>query len=137
LNQFNDSNKNNNSGPEKDPDKEPKNKNKELPAAVTAHEAKKKIENILKDTIPGRETSGKAKQYIKNGCYKDAIKDFESLGPSNIRKIQGKEGMIGTLPDGRIINVRIDSTYKTPTLEIQPVEGSSKIIKIRYENNKF
>jgi hypothetical protein len=132
----NDSNRNNSSGPDKDPDKEPKNKNKELPAAATAHEIKKKIENILKDTIPGRETSGKSKQYIKNGCYEDAIKDFESLGPSNIRKMQGKEGMVGTLPDGRTINVRIGSTDKRPTLEILPGKDSRRIIKIRYGANQ-
>jgi len=132
----NDINRNNNSGPDKDPDKDPKNKNKGLPAAAAVNEAKKKIENILKDTIPGRETSGKAKQYIKNGCYKDAIKDFESLGPSNIRKIQGKEGMVGTLPDGRTINVRIGSTDKRPTLEILPGKDSRRIIKIRYGTNQ-
>ncbi len=106
------------------------------------------IKDILKDAVPGEVTSGKARQYIKNGCYEDAIKDFYSLNPSNVKKIPRKEGLLGTLPDGRSINVRLESTYTTsiptteimkscntaPTIEIMKPGGHGTRIKIRYEN---
>ena len=117
-----DGNGNNSEDPD---DKNPKNKQ---------DPKQKSVEDILKDTTPGRETKGKAKQYIKKGNYEDAVKDFESLRPTDVKDIPGKEGKTGILPDGRKVNVRVDSTYKTPTLEIQPAEGNSgKFIKIRYE----
>ncbi|MBI2345012.1 hypothetical protein HYV10_03000 [Candidatus Dependentiae bacterium] len=108
----------------------------------------KSLENILKDAMPGEATTGRTKQYIKNGYYEDAVKDFYSLNPSNVKKIPGKEGLHGTLPDGRNINVRLESTYKTstptteimksgntaPTIEIMNPGGGGTRIKIRYEN---
>ena len=36
-----------------------------------------KINDILKDAKPGRETSGKAKQFEKIGDFNDALQDFE------------------------------------------------------------
>ena len=98
--------------------------------------------------MPGKTTTGRAKQYIKNGCYEDAVKDFYSLNPSNVKKISGKEGLHGILPDGRSVNVRLDSNYKVsistmeniklgntaPTIEIMKPGGSGTRIKIRYEN---
>lgn len=95
----------------------------------------KTVEDILSDTKPGREISGKAKQYIKAGGYDEALKDFEDLGPMNIKNMNGKEWKVGILPDGRTVNVRVRSLDGRPTLEIQPVGGKGKIIKIRYEEN--
>lgn len=98
-------------------------------------EPTKSIEDILKDTSPGRETSGKAKQYIKSGSYDDAIQDFNDVGTVGIKNIVGKEGKVGTLPDGRSINVRLESSDRRPTLEIQPLGGKGSVIKIRYKNS--
>jgi hypothetical protein len=93
----------------------------------------KSVEDILKDTLPGRETKGKAKQYIKIGGYPSAVKDFENLGPVDIQKIKNKEGWVGTLPDGRTVIVREQSKEGRPTLEIQQPGNKGKVIKIRYD----
>ncbi len=93
----------------------------------------KSVEDILKDTIPGRETKGKAKQYIKIGGYPAAVKDFENLGPADIQKMKDKEGWVGILPDGRTIIVREQSKEGRPTLEIQQPGNKGKVIKIRYD----
>jgi hypothetical protein len=95
----------------------------------------KSVEDILEGTSPGRETAGKAKQYIKKGGYSEAISDFESLGAEKVKDMVGKEGKIGVLPDGRSINVRVESHDGRPTLEVQPIGKKGKVIKIRYEEN--
>lgn len=60
-----------------------------------------------------------------------ANEDFDSLGLSNITN--PKPGMrMGTLPDGKIVNVRLDSTDGRPTLEIQHEATRRSLIKIRY-----
>lgn len=75
-----------------------------------------------------------AKIFGKKGGYAEALADFESLNLSGVKDMpNGKIGKIGELPDGRRVNVRIDSSDKRPTLEIQPPRGASgKIIKVRY-----
>ena len=90
----------------------------------------KTVDDILKDTVPGEETSGKTKQYVKPGSYEDVMKDFESLRPESIKNIDGKEVKVGILPDGRKVVARLESTYESPTLEIQ---DGKKRIKIRYD----
>jgi len=93
----------------------------------------KSVEDILNNTLPGKETKGKTKQYEKPGTYEDAIKDFESLGPISIKTLSypdGKEIKIGVLPDGRAVNVRNQSDEGRPTLEVQG-PGNNRI-KIRY-----
>ena len=94
-------------------------------------ESVKTIEDLLKDTIPGRKTEGKSTQYVKKGDYGDAVKDFYSLNPIDVHPIP--IGLAGILPDGRKVNVRSDSSYKRPTLEV--IELNDQRIKIRYENN--
>jgi hypothetical protein len=91
------------------------------------------LADLLKDTVPGELTSGRAKQYEKLvGDYGEAIKDFHGLKPSNISNIPGREGLHGILPDGRNINVRIGSKDGRPTLEIMKPGGVGTRIKIRY-----
>ncbi len=96
--------------------------------------AGKTIDDILAETEPGEKTKGRTKQFEKTGGFEKALKDFEKMLPNNIREIvtgKGNTGKLGRLPDGRRINVRIDSSAEYPTLEIyNPVNESS--IKIRY-----
>ena len=112
--------------PPKDPNENDKNKNKEKVDNL--------INDILKDAIPGKRTTGRTRQFKKTGGFEKALKDFEKMLPNNIREIvtgKGNTGKLGRLPDGRRINVRIDSSAEYPTLEIyNPVNESS--IKIRY-----
>ncbi|MDB5801456.1 MAG: repeat-associated core protein [Rhodocyclales bacterium] len=77
---------------------------------------------------PGTETKGRSKQWDKPGGMSDADKDFDSKGPRDIVPLPDG-GRRGTLPDGRPINVRPNSTDGRPTLEIQ--DGKNKI-KVRY-----
>ena len=55
--------------------------------------------------------------------------DFNSMGVQNVRDIPG--GKVGTLPDGRTVNVRTKSSDGRPTLEIYDGKNSTKI---RYED---
>ena len=91
------------------------------------------LKDIFNDTIPGRETTNK--KYVEKikvgGRYEDAVKDFDSLGLNNVKKVVGKETIVGYTPDGLTVNVRLESTRKVPTLEILDPE-SGQYIKIRY-----
>lgn len=95
----------------------------------------KTIGDILSGTKPGRKTTGKTKQYEKDGTYEDALKDFKDLGPGDVKDMAGKKGKVGVLPDGRKVNVRVDSSYQTPTLEIYD-RKTERSIKIRYTCSK-
>jgi|GEM_PF-5067683 len=104
------------------PSKDPENK-----------ENKKTVEDVLRDTTPGKETRGKSEQFEKPGDYDEAIKDFESLKPSNVRDISkgDKLGKAGDLPDGRSVNVRNNSKDSRPTLEVINLQNMQRI-KVRY-----
>jgi hypothetical protein len=51
------------------------------------------------------------------------------MGATNIQRIP--HGKAGTLADGKAVNVRSESSYETPTLEIHD-KKTGKRIKIRY-----
>lgn len=95
----------------------------------TNEAATKKIDEVLRNATPGRKTSGKATQFEKPGGFGDALNDFEKLGAINVKEI--KNGKIGELSNGKTVNVRSESSAKTPTLEIYNPENK-KSIKIRY-----
>jgi RHS repeat-associated protein len=76
---------------------------------------------------PGRETKGRTEQWEKSGGQGEADKDFDNLQPKDVRPIPG--GRTGTLPDGRSVNVRGNSSDGRPTLEIQDGKNS---VKVRY-----
>lgn len=86
------------------------------------------LKYILQHAKPGRETKGQSTQFEKPGGYNEAVEDFEKLKPSDIKNLE-KNKKIGTLTDGRIINIRKESSDERPTLEIY-----NPIIKIRYGN---
>jgi len=91
----------------------------------------KTIPDILKDARHVRTTGSGTDLWEKYGGWKQALEDFESLELSNIRDIS--TGKVGTLPDGRSVNVRTKSSDTRVTLEIyDPV--TEKSTKIRYEN---
>ncbi|WP_205620143.1 hypothetical protein [Cohnella thermotolerans] len=87
----------------------------------------KSLDDILKDAVSGRVTKGKAIQFEKSGGYDQALKDFKSMGVTDIKDIPN--GKVGKLPDGRTINVRSKSSDGRPSLEIYDGKRS---IKIRY-----
>jgi len=75
---------------------------------------------------PGRETKGRTKQWEKPGDMKDANRDFDDKGPEEVRELPNG-GRVGTLPDGRTIVVRPDSSDGRPTLEIQSGKNKDKV----------
>jgi hypothetical protein len=90
------------------------------------------IDDILKDAEDTTRKKGNAKNYEKNGDMADAVDDFHSLNPKDVKTIDTKygEGLQGVLDDGTKISVRPGSETGGSTLEIK-VPGT-KIKKIRY-----
>ncbi len=92
----------------------------------------KTVEDILEESTPGRKTKGKSQQWNKSGGYEQALNDYNSLDVKNSHEIETRygSGLMGTLPDGSRVNVRLGSTQGDATLEIQKPNGVK--IKIRY-----
>ncbi len=93
---------------------------------------KESVDKLVESSRPRPRTGGYSRSYDRPGGYSDAEGDFKSLNPADVRPDPKRPGVvIGTLPDGRTINVRPQSSHGRPTLEIfDPV--TKKAIKIRY-----
>ncbi len=92
------------------------------------------INELEKKSKPGEATNGKTKQFEVNGTYDDAMEKFNELTPQNIKEFPSEDGKkirVGTLADGRTINVRTNSTHGSPTLEIYNPSNERKL-KFRY-----
>ncbi|MCP4600000.1 MAG: hypothetical protein GY847_05585, partial [Proteobacteria bacterium] len=100
-----------------------------LKVSVAAGVVAATFEQLLEDTEPGRKTSGKTKQYEKEGGVREANEDFDSIVVQESIKPREDGIRTGMTPDGRSVIVRPDSTEGRPTLEIQ--EGNKRR-KIRY-----
>ncbi len=88
----------------------------------------KTVEGLIKESEKGRQTSGRADQYIHDGGRRQRDKDFEALGAEGV-KAYPNGTKAGTLPDGRRVNSHDSKTDGVPTIEI---ENGSRQIKIRY-----
>ena len=100
-------------------------------AAVEGAVEEGQYKKILEGATEGKVSS--SRQYYKPGGLEQASKDFDLLRPSNIQN-RGDNIRTGQLGDGSTVIVRGTSTEGSPTLEIQPPQGSGKVIKIRYGN---
>lgn len=75
------------------------------------------------------------------GNYQTALKEFYSLRPVDVTPIgptpdnPRREGFLGRLGNGTVLNVRNQSTYKggAPTLEFKKPSGQANV-KVRYVN---
>ena len=92
------------------------------------------LENILRDTTPGRPTMGRTTQHIRRGGFNQANTDFNNLNPSNVTGFSTANGTgrTGVLPDGRTVTVRSYSSDGRPTLEIRNANNRRRI-EIRYD----
>jgi RHS repeat-associated protein len=83
-------------------------------------------EDLIGESTEGRDTKGRAEQYIHPGGREQRDKDFESMRPTNVID-RGNGTKTGTLPDGRPVNIH--DSPAGPTIEID--NGNSQT-KIRY-----
>jgi hypothetical protein len=89
---------------------------------------KRTVDDLIGESTAGRETKGRADQYIHGGGREQRDKDFDSLGATDV-KDRGNGTRTGTLPDGRPVNVHDSKTDGVPTIQIG---NGSREIKIRY-----
>lgn len=103
---------------------------------VTSDAQHAKIEEILASAERITDPPRGGRQYVKSGGFDEANKDFDSLGPKNVKDIQlqgGGTGRVGELSDGRNVAVRSSSTGRLgqnngpATLEIQDGRKSTKV----------
>ncbi|SCJ29222.1 Cell wall-associated polypeptide CWBP200 [uncultured Clostridium sp.] len=88
------------------------------------------VNDLIKKSTPGRATKGKSTQYNSMGGYNQALSDFYSLNPTNIRK--SGNTIIGDLSDGTTVNVRSHSTQGSATVDVfNPVNRTHT--KFRYK----
>ncbi len=92
----------------------------------------KSVDDILEDATPGRVTKGKTDLYEKQGDYNQAVDEFDSLNPTDVKNINSAygPGKTGKLEDGRTITARPGSSDGRPTLEIRYPSGRG--MEIRY-----
>ena len=92
----------------------------------------KTIDDLLKNLKETTHKKGIARNYESSGGFNQTINDFNSLAPSNVRKISTKygKGKVGVLNDGTKVIARSGSATGGATIEIQI--SKKKIIKIRY-----
>lgn len=91
------------------------------------------IEDLKKNSNPGRKTNGKSEQWERPGGLGQATEDFDVRVSGKTTDFPG--GKAGKLPDGRKINVREDSTDGRPTLEVVEKIGKyNKHTKFRYDD---
>jgi hypothetical protein len=88
----------------------------------------KTVEGLISESEKGRETKGRADQYIHGGGREQADKDFDALGAKDV-KDRGNGTKTGTLPDGRTVNIHDSKKDGVRTIE---VTSGSRDIKIRY-----
>jgi hypothetical protein len=96
---------------------------------VVKSQPTKTVDDLIREATPGRKTLGTTKQYNLKGGYQEALDDFQRLDLEKVKPIA--KGKLGWLSDGRVVNVRGDSSGGMPTLEIyNPI--TEKSIKFRY-----
>lgn len=83
----------------------------------------------LKETTNGK---GVARNFEAVGGYKQTLKDFKALKPTDVKEIKTKygSGKVGTLSDGTKVVARPGSKTGGATLELRV--SNSKVYKIRY-----
>ena len=85
------------------------------------------VDDVLFGAKRGNRTNGPSKIFEKKGNFSDAQRDFNKLKPTNVKNIDNWK--VGTLKDGRVVNVRSWSKDGRPTLEVR---RGNRSIKVRY-----
>ncbi|WP_185968428.1 hypothetical protein [Paracoccus sp. M683] len=95
---------------------------------------KKSREELEKEANVSQTTKGKTRHGSKPGGMSRADRDFDDLGPQNVKPIntQYGPGRTGTLSDGTKVTVRPGSSDGRPTLEMRN-PGNGRGTEIRYD----
>ncbi len=108
-----------------------------IPKNITEGISKEKNTKSVADILKGLKDITKNKRkspknFESSGGYEQAVKDFLSLNPVNVKEIQTQygSGKFGTLDNGTKIVARRGSKSSGATLEI--TDSNGKIYKIRY-----
>ena len=92
----------------------------------------KSVGDIISNLPENTNGKGVSRNFESSGGYKQTIKDFDSLGLSDVKEISTKygKGKVGILSDGTVVVARPGSKTGGPTLEIRI--SRNNVIKIRY-----
>ena len=92
----------------------------------------KSVNDIISNLPETTNGKGVARNFEATNGFEQTIKDFDSLGPIDVKEIQTKYGLgkVGKLSDGTTVVARPGSKTGGPTLEIKV--SNSKVYKIRY-----
>ena len=90
------------------------------------------VADILRGKTETTRQVGRARNFEGSGGFNQALKDFNSMQPSNVKPINTRygSGRVGFLPDGTKVTVRPGSSTGGATLEIK--QPGFREIKIRY-----
>lgn len=104
------------------------------PMAQLQYSGIKTVDDLILRSAKGPRTKGSSTLFIRGGGYKQAVQDFYSLGPKNVKTISTPKGELitGKLSNGHTITARSFSSQgrhhgSRPTLEIRnPSNGRGK-----------
>lgn len=92
------------------------------------------VKQLYDNSKPGKRTKGRTEQRIVDGDFNTALKDFETLHPTDIKSISTPwgTGKTGNIDNGFVATVRPGSSYGKPTLEVRnPLNRRG--LEFRYE----
>lgn len=92
------------------------------------------VKQLYDNSKPGKRTKGRTEQRIVDGDFNTALRDFETLHPTDVKSISTPwgTGKTGNIDNGFVATVRPGSSYGKPTLEIRnPLNRRG--LEFRYE----
>ena len=92
------------------------------------------VKQLYDNSKPGKRTKGRTEQRIVDGDFNTALRDFETLHPTDVKSISTPwgTGKTGNIDNGFVATVRPGSSYGKPTLEIRnPL--NCRGLEFRYE----
>ena len=92
------------------------------------------VKQLYDNSKPGKRTKGRTEQRIVDGDFNTALRDFETLHPTDVKSISTPcgTGKTGNIDNGFVATVRPGSSYGKPTLEVRnPLNRRG--LEFRYE----
>ena len=92
------------------------------------------VKQLYDNSKPGKRTKGRTEQRIVDGDFNTALRDFETLHPTDVKSISTPwgTGKTGNIDNGFVATVRPGSSYGKSTLEIRNLLNR-RGLEFRYE----